>query len=287
VLAVLRQALAGMTSAIGAQAQQAVDLLGLTVPRVPEEIPVIHFSDALKLVGAPHDEPDLAPAHERALGQWAAETHGSDFAAIEGYPMRKRPSYTHPEPGDERWSNSFDLLFRGLEFVTGGQRLHGHSDYVAAIRVRGEDPAAYSGYLEAFAHGMPPHGGFAIGLERWASRLTQSANIREVTLSPGISTACRPDHRGRMDASFPNHALLPRGRHRLMPASERSKTSDPNRQCAVMHDDRMFCCGDRWRLRPEGGWPLGWPAVIIEGCGSCLRGRSRCCSATSRGQLRC
>ena len=85
--------------------------------------------------------------------------------------MRKRPFYTHPQPGDERWSNGFDLLFRGQELVTGGQRLHRYSDYLAAIRAGGEDPAAYAGYLEAFAHGMPPHGGFAIGLERWTGRL--------------------------------------------------------------------------------------------------------------------
>jgi aspartyl/asparaginyl-tRNA synthetase len=100
------------------------------------------------------------------------------------YPMSKRPFYTHPQPGDERWSNSFDVLFRGLELGTGGQRLHRYSDYVAAIRARGEDPAAYSDYLETFAHGMPPHGGFAIGLERWTARLTNAENVREVTLFP-------------------------------------------------------------------------------------------------------
>lgn len=184
VLTVLRHALDGMTTTVRAEAEQAAGLLGLTIPRIPEQIPVIHFSEALKLVGAPPDEPDLAPAHERALGQWAAETHDSDFVAVEGYPMAKRPFYTHPQPDDQRWSNSFDLLFRGLELVTGGQRLHRHSDYLAAIRARGEDPADYSGYLEAFAHGMPPHGGFAIGLERWTSRLTGAENVRDVTLFP-------------------------------------------------------------------------------------------------------
>jgi nondiscriminating aspartyl-tRNA synthetase len=184
VLSVLKHALAGMTDAIRARAQHAADLLGITVPEVPEQIPVIHFRDALELVGASPQEPDLAPAHERAIGQWAAETHGSEFVAVQGYPMSKRPFYTHPQPGDGRWSNSFDVLFRGLELVTGGQRLHRHSDYLAAIRARGEDPAAYSDYLEAFAYGMPPHGGFAIGLERWTARLTQSENIREVTLFP-------------------------------------------------------------------------------------------------------
>jgi nondiscriminating aspartyl-tRNA synthetase len=184
VLAVLRQALAGMTSAVRAQARHAADLLSITIPEVPAEIPVIHFREALTLAGAAPDEPDLAPAHERAIGRWAVETQGSEFVAVEGYPMRKRPFYTHPQPGDERWSNSFDLLFRGVELVTGGQRLHRYSDYVAAILARGEDPARYSDYLEAFAHGMPPHGGFAIGLERWTARLAQAENVREVTLFP-------------------------------------------------------------------------------------------------------
>ena len=184
VLAVLRQALAGMAGAVRDEAGAAVDLLNVTVPDVPAEIPVIHFREALIIAGAPPDEPDLAPAHERAVGRWAAQTHGSEFIAVEGYPMSKRPFYTHPQPGDEHWSNSFDLLFRGQELVTGGQRLHRHQDYLAAIRARGEDPAAYADYLEAFAHGMPPHGGFAIGLERWTGRLTQAENIREVTLFP-------------------------------------------------------------------------------------------------------
>jgi nondiscriminating aspartyl-tRNA synthetase len=184
VLAVLRHALAGMTAAVRDQAGGAVERLKVTVPEVPAEIPVVHFREALTIAGAPPDEPDLAPAHERAVGRWAAETHGSEFIAVEGYPMSKRPFYTHPQPGDERWSNSFDLLFRGQELVTGGQRLHRHQDYLAAIRAQGEDPAAYADYLEAFAHGMPPHGGFAIGLERWAGRLTQAENIREVTLFP-------------------------------------------------------------------------------------------------------
>ena len=183
VLRVLREALAGMVGAT-AEAEQALALTGARLPVVPEEIPVIHFADALALVGAPADEPDLAPEHERALGAWALAEHGSDFVAVEGYPMAKRPFYTHPQPGDERWSNSFDLLFRGLELVTGGQRLHRPGDYERAIRARGEDPSAYESYLQAFRHGMPPHGGFAIGLERWVARLVEATNVREVTLFP-------------------------------------------------------------------------------------------------------
>ena len=183
VLAVLREVLAGMVSAVGGEGK-SVERAGARLPVVPDEIPVIHFADALTLVGAPADEPDLAPEHERALGEWALAEHGIDLVAVEGYPMAKRPFYTHPQPGDERWSNSFDLLFRGLELVTGGQRLHRPSDYEQAIRARGEDPSTYDSYLQAFRHGMPPHGGFAIGLERWVARLVGAANVREVTLFP-------------------------------------------------------------------------------------------------------
>jgi nondiscriminating aspartyl-tRNA synthetase len=184
VLALLHQVLVGMLEGIRTESGEALDRLEVSLPTIPDEIPVVHFRDALKLVGAPEDEPDLAPAHERALGEWAREKHGSDVLAVEGYPMRKRPFYTHPQPDDSRWSNSFDLIFRGLELVTGGQRLHRHSDYIAAIEGRGESPDAYAAYLSAFEHGMPPHGGFAIGLERWVSRLIEASNIREVTLFP-------------------------------------------------------------------------------------------------------
>ena len=184
VLAVLREVIAGMVAGVHAHAAPAVERTGADIPVVPEKIPVIHFRDALALVGAPEDEPDLAPEHERALGAWALAEHASDFLAVEGYPMAKRPFYTHPWPGDERWSNSFDLIFRGLELVTGGQRLHRPSEYDAAIRARGEDPATYAPYLQAFEHGMPPHGGFAIGLERWVARLVEADNIRSVALFP-------------------------------------------------------------------------------------------------------
>ena len=82
------------------------------------------------------DEPDLAPAHERAIGEWARREHGSDFVFVTGYPMRKRPFYTHPDPADPTYSNGFDLLFRGVELVTGGQRLHRYADYVEALQRR-------------------------------------------------------------------------------------------------------------------------------------------------------
>jgi nondiscriminating aspartyl-tRNA synthetase len=173
-----------MLAAVTELAPEAMDLLGVALPALPEELPVIHFAEALRIVGAPEDEADLAPAHERALSAWAMEEHGSEFLAVEGYPMAKRPFYTHPQADDARWSNSFDLLFRGLELTTGGQRLHRYADYVTALQSAGQSQEPYAGYLQAFRHGMPPHGGFAIGLERWVARLTGAGNIREARLFP-------------------------------------------------------------------------------------------------------
>ncbi|MEV6105316.1 aspartate--tRNA(Asn) ligase [Streptomyces sp. NPDC051940] len=182
VMAVLRTAVAGMTAAVAERAQRAVQALGAVLPEVPEEIPSLHFAEAMELLGA--DEPDLSPEHERRLSRWALEEHGSEFLYVTGYPMAKRPFYTHPEPGRPACSNSFDLLFRGLELVTGGQRLHRIEDYEAALAARGEPREPYAGYLQSFAHGMPPHGGFALGLERWTARLTGADNIRRTTLFP-------------------------------------------------------------------------------------------------------
>ncbi|MEU9886910.1 aspartate--tRNA(Asn) ligase [Sphaerisporangium sp. NPDC051011] len=189
VMAVLTVALAGMHACVAERAGAATALLELDVPEVPREIPSIHFAEAQELVARhtgedPRGEPDLAPAHERFLGEWARREHGSEFLFVTGYPMVKRPFYTHPDPERPEFSRSFDLLFRGLELVTGGQRLHRHADYLAALAARGEDPEAYAGYLAAFAHGMPPHGGFAIGLERWTARFTSAANVRQTTLFP-------------------------------------------------------------------------------------------------------
>lgn len=197
VMRVLRDVIAGMAAAVATEARDELALLGIVAPQVPEAIPHIHFSDAQALLTAAtgedlSGEPDLAPAHERWLGEWAQREHGSDWLFVVGYPMVKRPFYTHPDPTRPEFSNSFDLLFRGLELVTGGQRLHRYEDYLAALTARGLEPEPIVGYLEAFRYGMPPHGGFAIGLERWVAQLCGVANVREVTLFPRTMSRLTP-----------------------------------------------------------------------------------------------
>ena len=120
VMAVVRAAVAGMVETMRERASAAVELLDVELPEVPAEIPWLHFAETGVDV-------DLVPADERRL----CEEFG-EFLFVTGYPMAKRPFYTHPEPDRPEYSNSFDLLFRGLEIVTGGQRLHRYEDYVAA-----------------------------------------------------------------------------------------------------------------------------------------------------------
>jgi nondiscriminating aspartyl-tRNA synthetase len=187
VMAIVRSVLDGMGKSVAERAAAQVELLELELPTVPAQIPAIHFDDAQQLIeratGEPVvGEPDLAPSHERWLGEWAEREHDSPFLFVTGFPMVKRPFYTHPDPARPGSSNSFDLLFRGLELVTGGQRLHRHADYLHALA--GADAEPYAGYLEAFRHGMPPHGGFAIGLERFVMQLLCLDNIRLATLFP-------------------------------------------------------------------------------------------------------
>jgi len=197
VMRQLRPVLVSMVQAMQEHAPEAVQQLGIPLPEVPAEIPWIDFQAAQELIERDtHEqlrgEPDLAPAHERWLGEWAKREHNSDFLFVTGYPMAKRPFYTYPDPKRPEFTNSFDLLFRGLELVTGGQRLHLYQDYLAALEERGQSPEPFAGYLQAFKYGMPPHGGSALGLERWVARIAEVANVRETTLFPRDITRLSP-----------------------------------------------------------------------------------------------
>ena len=189
VMAVLRDVLATIFTTLQEQYTTELALLQVQMPVVPREIPHIHFADAQELIWQLHgidvrNEPDLSPQDERWLGEWAQQQFGSDFLFVTGYPMRKRPFYTHPDPQRPAYSNSFDLLFRGTELVTGGQRLHRYEDYLAALQHAHLSIEPFTHYLEAFKYGMPPEGGFAIGLERLIMQLTGISNIKLATTFP-------------------------------------------------------------------------------------------------------
>jgi nondiscriminating aspartyl-tRNA synthetase len=189
VMALLREVIAGILKEFRERYTPEIDLLRVQLPDVLAEIPYIHFAEAQELIFRLHEvdvrgEPDLSPQDERWLGEWAQQEFGSDFLFVTGYPMVKRPFYTHPDPRRPAYSNSFDLLFRGTELVTGGQRLHRYADYLAALEKANLPLEPFESYLEAFRYGMPAHGGFAIGLERLLMQLTGVPNIRLATTFP-------------------------------------------------------------------------------------------------------
>jgi nondiscriminating aspartyl-tRNA synthetase len=189
VMALLRATLAGILAQLADYHAADLALLNLTLPEVPIEIPHIHFTDAQEVIWQRHGvdvrgEPDLSPQDERWLGAWAQKEFGSDFLFVVGYPMSKRPFYTHPDPERPASSRSFDLLFRGMELVTGGQRLHLYADYLAALAAANLPTELFADYLSAFQFGMPPHGGFAIGLERLIAQLTGLPSVKLAALFP-------------------------------------------------------------------------------------------------------
>lgn len=197
VMGLLREVLAGMMQTLATEYAAELQLLKAQLPAVPTAIPHLHFSEAQELIYRLHkvderNEPDLSPQGERWLGEWAKQEFASDFLFVTGYPMSKRPFYTHPDPARPAYSNSFDLLFRGTELVTGGQRLHRYADYLAALAKAGLPLEPFETYLEAFRYGMPPHGGFAIGLERLLMQLIGLPNIRLATTFPRDLTRLTP-----------------------------------------------------------------------------------------------
>lgn len=197
VMKMVREVLAGIFATMMERCAPELTLLEATLPTVPSEIPFIHFHEAQEWIYRTHgvdvrQEPDLSPQDEKWLGEMAQREYGSDFLFVVGYPMVKRPFYTHPNPTNPTYSNSFDLLFRGTELITGGQRLHRYADYQAALQRMNLPEAPFETYLEAFRYGMPPHGGFAIGLERLLMQLLGLGNVRLATLFPRDLTRLTP-----------------------------------------------------------------------------------------------
>ncbi len=189
IMVLLRDILERIMAILSRSYIAELEVLHREVPVVPKNIPFLHFKDAQELIFKRHGidvrgEPDLSPQDERWLGEWAQHEFGSDFLFVTGYPTRKRPFYTHPDPVQQEYTNSFDLLFRGIELVTGGQRLHRYSDYVEALEKVGLPVEPFAYYLEAFKYGMPPHGGFGMGLERLVMQLLGLQNVKLATAFP-------------------------------------------------------------------------------------------------------
>lgn len=162
--------------------------LNITLPNV-DKIPTVRFTEAKELVSKKYNRTiknpyDLEPEEEALIGQYFKEEYGADFVFVTHYPSKKRPFYAMDDPEDTTYTLSFDLLFGGMEITTGGQRIHDYNMLMEKVAARGMTDEGMETYLSAFKHGMPPHGGIGIGLERLTMKLLGEENVRETTLFP-------------------------------------------------------------------------------------------------------
>lgn len=169
--------------------QEELRLFGVELPKLSVKIPRIKMREAQEIIFQRtrrdnRQEPDLTPEDEKEIWKWVAEEKDSDLIFITHFPTSKRPFYTHPDPEDSEYTFSFDLLGKGLEWVTGGQRINDFEQLIANIKKRGLKHEDFRLYLQAFEYGMPPEGGFALGAERITMQILGLENIREASLFP-------------------------------------------------------------------------------------------------------
>ena len=167
---------------------QDLEILNVELPDV-SRIPAVRFDEAKRLVSEKYDRKirnpfDLEPEEEALIGRYFKEEYDADFVFVTHYPSKKRPFYAMDDPEDKRYTKSFDLLYHGLEITTGGQRIHDYQMLLDKIAAKGMTTDGLEQYLNTFKHGMPPHGGLGIGLERLTMKLIGEDNIRETTLFP-------------------------------------------------------------------------------------------------------
>ena len=163
-------------------------ILDIQVPKT-KEIPAVRFDEIKRLVAEKYDRKiknpfDLEPEEEMLISRYAKEEWDADFVFVTHYPSKKRPFYAMDDPDDKTFTQSFDLLFKGLEVTTGGQRIHEYQMLLDKIEAKGMTTEGMDQYLDIFKHGMPPHGGLGIGLERLTMKLIGEDNVRETCLFP-------------------------------------------------------------------------------------------------------
>lgn len=157
------------------------------VPKVKNIFPRIKLTEALDVLkkeyGKDIEGIDIDPEGERLISEWAKKKYKSDFIFITHYPSSLRPFYTMPSQ-DPQFTESFDLIFKGIEIASGGQRIHDYEQLVKNIQKKGLNPDDFKDYLDNFKYGMPPHGGWGLGLERITQQILGISSIKEAILFP-------------------------------------------------------------------------------------------------------
>jgi len=178
-----------MIDKVSSRNADILQMHGATVPKISAKIPRIKLREAQEIIFKRtkrdnRQEPDLQPEDEREICRWALEEKSSDLVFVTHYPVAKRPFYTFEDPEDLGYTLSFDLIGRGTEWMTGGQRINDYNKLVENAKKRGIDLKKSEIYLQAFRYGMPPEGGFSFGSERVAMHILELKNVREASLFP-------------------------------------------------------------------------------------------------------
>lgn len=188
VMAMLEKTMHRMFRHIGEHCQKELALFGAAVPaEVP--IPRIRLSEAFAILKSEYgkeipDGEDIDSEGERLIGEYAKAKYGSDFVFLTQYPTAVRAFYSLPNPENPKLSESYDLVFRGLEIASGAERVHDPDQLVSIMRSRGLDPETFKDYIEIFKYGAPPHGGWGLGSERIVQKLLGLSSIKEAILYP-------------------------------------------------------------------------------------------------------
>ncbi|MDD4937448.1 MAG: aspartate--tRNA(Asn) ligase [Candidatus Shapirobacteria bacterium] len=176
--------------AVSEKHQDILDEYEVTIPKTIKNTPVIKLKDALELIYKRtgrdiRNEPDMDPEGEREICRWALEEFGSDLVFITHFYTKKRAWYSYADPINPEETLTMDLIGCGVEWISGGQRINNYNQLQEKIKSRGQDPADFEiPYGQTFKYGMPPEGGFAIGLERITQNILGLENVRQASLFP-------------------------------------------------------------------------------------------------------
>jgi nondiscriminating aspartyl-tRNA synthetase len=155
---------------------------------IPEKFPRLKLAEAVEILkkefGKVIEGVDIDPEGERMICEWAKKKHNSDFVFLTNYPWEIRPMYVMPDPKNPKETFGFDLLYRGVELASGGQRIHNPDELVENMKRKKLNPDDFEHYLQIFKFGMPPHGGWGLGAERIVQKILGLRSIKEAIIFP-------------------------------------------------------------------------------------------------------
>ena len=174
---------------IGEKGKSYLDMYNIKISEVPDQIPRVKLSEIRKIVKEKYNyeipkDTDIDPEGERLAGRYAKEEFNSDFIFITHYPWKDKPFYTMPSEEDPEETYGFDLIFKGLEIVTGSQRIHTYKQLMENMKKKKIKPNGMEFYLDTFKYAMPPHGGWGMGSERLIQQILELGSIKEAILFP-------------------------------------------------------------------------------------------------------